>query len=251
MRIKRIILRVSVFLLLFLLVATVLSRTIYRLLLPQVNVAAVRTGALNNEVTFRSAIGLPLVVEAAEAPAVSEAPAEEEAPGPRFAADASVAFDELQTLLSPDFKLTGSAELLSGEGTKVDVSLSSYDYDAVSGRFTARFAVAGRDDPIEPGLPLLITVKPVEKEETSLVPLGAVFPDYAATSPQYCVYGLSERKTMWGKETYVQKITVELGDSDFQSVAVEFTGAAPPKQVVCYPTRPLSDGDAVTVKKAS
>ncbi len=250
-RYKRIILRISVFLLLFLLVATLLSRTVYRLLLPQVDVAKVQSGSLNTSVTYRTAVG-DLTVSGEAVTEENDNAAEEDIIKPEYTADLGVSFDELKKLLMKEgFKLSATAEpLLEDDVIPVDITLSGYDYDSLSGRYIAHFILISEDKPLESGLPLTITVRPVQNEKTNLVPLSSVFTDFSSGMPQYCVYALLERQTMWGKETYVQKQFVTLVGSDYQFSAVQFANM-PTGAIACYPSRPLNDGDAVIIKSAS
>jgi multiple sugar transport system permease protein len=94
-RTKRIILRIAVFLLLLLLVGTVLSRTVYRLMLPEVTILAVQTGTMNISRDYRTVIldtpddGVPETDD----PATAQ---------PEYAAELRLTFSELKTFYSTE-----------------------------------------------------------------------------------------------------------------------------------------------------
>lgn len=244
-RFKRVIIRISFFLLLFLLVATVLSKTVYRLLLPQVNAVLVQTGALDTAVTYRTVIGQLSAESISDSTENADEAVTVSPDDLKYNADLNISFDELKMIKTPNVKLIASIEQLTEKVTAlVDIVLSEYDYDSATDRYIGHFTITGRGQKLKPGLPLTIIVQPTKHVGPTIVPLNSVYTDFSTGVPLFFVYEVTDRQTMWGKETYVQKRTVTLSGSDYLNAAVEFLDA---KRVACYPTRPLNDGDAVKV----
>ena len=245
---KKIVLRVSVFLLLFLLLTTVLSKTIYRLLLPQVNETYPKvTGSLDKSITFRSVVGLRADVTVGEDVQGGLALAEKPPENPEYAVDLSVTFEEIKLMYTQGSSLTAVADMVYyPEGIPVNIERPGYSYDAATDRYIVHMKITSRGKPIETGAPLTFTLTPYIYFPPFLVPLTGVFSELNAGIRQYYVYELEDRKTMWGKGTFLKKIDVTLNDSDYQYAQVSFMGIAP-KRIACYPTRPLKDGDAVIV----
>jgi hypothetical protein len=236
-RLKRIILRVSVFLLLFLLVATVLSRTVYWLMLPQVTVVKVQPGMVNNSRAYKTVIMEADAGEARE----NGGP---DAAQPEYAAELSLTFDELKTLYSVETVLQAAAESLTDKAAvPVDISLSGYTYDSAADRFITRFSVSDADSAVEAGFPLTITVRQAVRD-SMLIPLGGLYMD---DSNGYYVYGIEQTRTMWGTETRVRKKTIAYVGSDDRYAGVIFLPNEGASLVACYPSRPISDGDTVKV----
>lgn len=247
-RFKRVIMRLSVFLLLFLLVATVFSKTVYRLLLPQVHEASVSaTGGLDNSLTFRAVVGSPIDDIDDVSHQGDPTPTETAPENPQYAVDLSLPFYVIQMILMHNGSLSATAEqIYETAGTAVSAEISGYDYDVGSDSYIVHLSVRSKGKPITAGLPLTFIITPRTYIPPYFVPLNSVYTELLAGKPQYYVYAIEDRQTMWGRETYIQKRIVTLGGSDYQTAQVTFTDEVP-KRVACYPTRPLNDGDAVKV----
>jgi hypothetical protein len=246
--IKRVIVRVSVFLLMFLLLAAVLSKTVYRLLLPQVSEAPVlSSGSLDNRLMFRAVVGMPVDEAGGENDQNGGASASTEAEYLKYAVDLNLSFSEIQMICAQGTSTSAMAEMVyNPSGTPVDIWISGYDYDSVTDRYILHFHIRCPDEAIETGSVLTITASQKYYLNPYFVPLNGVYNELVSGVPQYYVYALVVRQTMWGKDTYIQKRIVTLGGSDYQAAQVTFDGEAP-KRIACYPSRTLNDGDAVRV----
>jgi hypothetical protein len=231
-KLKNTVFKIAVALLILLLLATVVSKTIHNLMLPQVTAVFAQRGELRDKATYRlrCAVGDELT---------SDTSADG---GFMYVSEMRLTYDELYALK----RSSSRAEVRTFEGVvaaTVSLTVAQYEYDAQDDMFLTSLAI-GSASPLERGLPVAVTL---ESELTvsggqTLVPLEAVYNDGAS----YYVYAISEAKTMWGVTQIVTRRDVAYFGGNYEFISCDYDVSRGGK-LACYPTQPLHDGASVRI----
>ncbi|MDR1299223.1 MAG: hypothetical protein LBJ84_03090, partial [Oscillospiraceae bacterium] len=226
-KLKKRVFTAAVALFILLLLATVLSRSVYNLMLPQVTAVPPQRGALINPVTYslHSVVGREF--EDGEA-----------ADGYMYSAAINMTYDELYV-----FRQTANrrarVNTFDAEEPSVSVSLAivDYAYDAALGIFVTELSLTS-SEPLEPGLPFTVDIVDNRVTESGelLIPMGGVYQGDGG----YYVWLVKDAKTLWGATKTVERVDVEYFGSNYAYASVTF---ASDRQTVvaCNPTKPLYD----------
>lgn len=237
-KVKKTIFRIAIVVFILLLLTTLLSKTIYRIMLPQVSQTRLTKGDLRSSITLSTVLGAPVDNSETTSDSGENKPITQ-----IYSARLSLSFQELKSYLTSSVpKCTVNTLDRTKTDGSVDVEYESYIYDELQNRFIVSLTVSSNELPLEQGLPLTITVWLAEESGEYLLPINCVYND----SGIYYVYQIHQSKTIWGMTSTVQRVDVEFINSNYQNASINFSGD-PTLPVVCYPSKPLSDGAVVVV----
>ena len=218
-KLKKGVFKAALVVIIVLLVFTLLSKTIYNLMLPEVKKETMSKGYLNIVHTYSF----------------------EAVTGEDGRAVMKLGYEQLNALLD-EGEISGVVLTLEDENKQQPVTFSaeSYEYNEESDCFDTTVIIKSETD-IPQGLPLNAQLVVKETSDSHvLVPLNCIYYDISG----YYVFMLEETETLWGKGQVVRRVDVELLGTDYNNAAVNLNEIF---TVVSSSSDSLYDGASVRV----
>lgn len=263
-KLKKRVFKIAIVVLIVLILFTLLSKTVYNLMLPEVRAATPTMGSLSSvaQEYYISGIVSGTVEPAApvevtdienEPAATPEdtaptEPVEADEPTPLnlYSATVNMSYSEL-FLLTNQESVWGYVSTLDKDmpNIQVAVTVSSYAYNELTSSFSVVLEIES-EIPLEIGLPISVTIREERASSVqsgsamqTLVPVNALFRD----GESYYVYRMDTQDTFWGKTYVAHRIDIELIDSNYTQASVDGIGNELP--VIYSTSKSLYDGAPV------